>query len=122
MVSSSFKWAEICSIKKCTNSEATQSVIVPVKQHKMVNRSSVPGSKGEFALLSVNLSTAYHHGFSCSEVWQQHVFLHDVTRHFPECPQVPGFPIHKNLTLHPCFPFVKQKHKHFCRVHQTRQA
>lgn len=48
--------------------------------------------------------TAHHHGLPGSEVWQQHVFLHDVAGHFPEGPQVPGFPIYQDLTLHPCFP------------------
>lgn len=57
-------------------------------------------------------ATAHHHGFSCSEVWQQHVFLHDVARHFPECPQVPGFPVYQDLTLHPCFPAQQESQTH----------
>ena len=55
---------------------------------------------------------AHHHGLSCGEVWQQHVFLHDVAGHFPECPQVPGFPIYQDLTLHPCFPGQQEGHTH----------
>ena len=44
--------------------------------------------------------SAHHHGLPCRQVWQQPVFLHDVAGHFPERPQVPGFSIDQDLTLH----------------------
>lgn len=77
----------------------------------------------EFNFFRLCYEPAHHHGLSCSEVWQQHVFLHDVAGHLPECPQVPGFPIYQDLTLHPCFPGKEEGHtnKHWT-VQWARQT
>lgn len=44
--------------------------------------------------------SAHHHGLSCSQMWQELIFLHDVAGHFPERAQIPGFSIDQDLALH----------------------
>ena len=41
---------------------------------------------------------SYHHGLHNCEVWQKHIILHDVTRHFTELPQVAFHTIDQHLT------------------------
>lgn len=47
---------------------------------------------------------SHHHCLPNSEVWQQHVILHDVAGHLPEGPQIPGSTVNQNLALHARFP------------------
>lgn len=56
----------------------------------------------------------HHHGLPHSEVWQQHVILHDVAGHLPEGPQVPRSTVHQDLALHARLPVSQQKAKLFC--------
>lgn len=46
------------------------------------------------------LPSSHHHGFQHREVWQQDVFLHDVTGHLAEGPQFPRLPVDQDLPLH----------------------